>query len=276
MLDGIKMQLSTKVFEVMHQCIILFVWPLADRHLQSIKDGNVASVDLETSLRSVTVSRNYILSLLVISACCKLIKYVSKMPNDYSLYMRAILSVFGGVYISLLFVSAISHSRLVPADKTVGIFVGMFLFVITAFGLASEVAFYDRDSKLQTARSSWMNSFQGVNGMGSTTDYVFATHAIEPNSYGYAGFYFCVTTLIGNLILSNLVVNVLGERYALACEELIKDKRKLQIENFIKHGRHVLLRKLYFRSDHPYPIATKWKRFLSWFPKPFLPWLANE
>ena len=260
---------------------MLFLRPLADRRLQSIQAGSVANVDFETSLRSVTVSRNYILSLLVISACCKLIKYVAKMPNDYSLYMRAILSVFAGVHISLLFVSAISHSRLAPADKTVAIFVGMFLFVITAFGLASEVAFYDRDSKLQNARSSWMNSFQGVNGMGSTTDYVFAATAIEPNSYGYAGFYFCITTLIGNLILSNLVVNVLGERYSKACQDLVKSKRKQKINNFVRHGRHVLLSKLYVARPDSESPWTKFQhlryfpRFLRW-PLPFFPWLANK
>jgi hypothetical protein len=41
-------------------------------------------------------------------------------------YMRAILSVF--------------------ADSTVGIFVIIYLIVITAFGLAAQVAFYDRDT----------------------------------------------------------------------------------------------------------------------------------
>ncbi len=49
-------------------------------------------------LRVVTVTRNYILSLLVISVCCKFVKYLSLMPNEYSLYMRAMLSVFAGMY----------------------------------------------------------------------------------------------------------------------------------------------------------------------------------
>jgi len=181
------------------------------------------------------------------------------------------------MYIFVLLSAPYSHSRLATADKTVGIFVAMFLFVITAFGLASEVAFYDRDSKLQTTRSSWMNSFLGLNGMGGTTDYVYAQQAIEPNSYGYAGFYFCVTTLLGNLILSNLIVNVLGERYSKACEELVKSKRKLLITNFVNHGRHVLLRKLYFRSAHPPQksvVCGSWS--FPRFPSPFLPWLANK
>jgi hypothetical protein len=43
------------------------------------------------------------------------------------------------------------------------------LFVITAFGLAAQVAFYDRDNNLRSARSSWMYSFMSLTGMGSTT-----------------------------------------------------------------------------------------------------------
>jgi len=56
----------------------------------------IVSDDLERRLRSVTVNRNYILSLLVISACAKLVKHLDKMPTEESLYMRAILSVFAG------------------------------------------------------------------------------------------------------------------------------------------------------------------------------------
>ena len=46
-----------------------------------------------------------------------------------------------------------------------------------------------------------------------------------------------VTQLIGSLILNNLVVNVLGERYAAASEQLVKSKRKLHVENLKNHGR---------------------------------------
>ena len=56
----------------------------------------IVSDDLERRLRSITVNRNYILSLLVISACAKLVKHLAKMPTEGSLYMRAILSVFAG------------------------------------------------------------------------------------------------------------------------------------------------------------------------------------
>ena len=152
----------------------------------------------------------------------------------------------------------------------------MFLFVITAFSLASEVAFFDRDSKLQSTRSAWMDYFMSLNGMGGTNDYVFAYQALEPDSYGYAGFYFCATTLIGNLILSNLIVNVLGERYSQACQDLVKSKRKLQIKNFVDHGRHVLLHELYFRSSNYADNSAETNPFLSWFPRPFFPWLANK
>lgn len=150
-------------------------------------------------------------------------------------------------------------------DKTVGIFVALFLFVITAFGFASQVAFYDRDDTLRSARSSWMQSFLGLNGMADAPKYSQLEQATEPKSYGYAGFFFCATTLVGNLILSNLIVNVLGERYTKACQDLEKSKRKLQIDNFVKHGRHVLLSKLYFHKTHD--------RLL---PDPFLPWLGNK
>jgi hypothetical protein len=180
----------------------------------------------------------------------------------------------------VLHLTAVMHSYIfsqsATADKTVGIFVAMFLFVITAFGLASEVAFSDRDSKLQTTRSAWMESFLSLNGMGGTNDYVFAHQALEPDSYGYAGFYFCATTLMGNLILSNLIVNVLGERYSRACEDLVKSKRKLQIKNFVDHGRHVLLHELYFRSSNSADDSTETKYLLFWFPRPFFPWLANK
>ena len=152
-------------------------------------------------------------------------------------------------------------------DKTVGIFVALFLFVITAFGFASQVAFYDRDDTLRSARSSWMQSFLGLNGMADAPKYSQLEQATEPKSYGYAGFFFCATTLVGNLILSNLIVNVLGERYTKACQDLEKSKRKLQIDNFVKHGRHVLLSKLYF---HKTPDQT------GLLPDPFLPWLGNK
>jgi hypothetical protein len=152
--------------------------------------------------------------------------------------------------------------------------VAIFLFVITAFGLASHIAFFDRDSKMNTARSAWMFTFMAFNGMDGATDFVFANQANEPNSFGYAGFFFCVTTLIGNLILSNLVVNVLGARYTMACHELVKSKRKLQIDNFVRHGRHILLRKLYFRSENA-QCCDYWPRFLS-LPRPFIPWITNK
>jgi hypothetical protein len=144
---------------------------------------------------------------------------------------------------------------------------------------SSQVAFYDRDVNLRSARSSWMYSFLGLNGLGGTTDYVFASQFTEPNSYGYAGFYFCITTLVGNLILSNLVVNILGERYSKACQDLVKSKRKQRIENFVRHGRHVLLSKLYIGSTLPTSRWTKFRdklpTFLRW-PLPFFPWLANK
>jgi hypothetical protein len=126
-----------------------------------------------------------------------------------------------------------------------------------------------------------MYSFMGLTGIGGTTDYVFAGQATEPNSYGYAGFYFCITTLIGNLILSNLVVNVLGERYSKACQDLVKSKRKQKINNFVRHGRHVLLSKLYVARPDSESPWTKFQhlryfpRFLRW-PLPFFPWLANK
>jgi hypothetical protein len=59
-----------------------------------------------------------------------------------------------------------THAAL--ADKTVAIFVAIFLFVITTFGLAAQVAFYDRDSNLRSVRSSWIYSFLSLNGMGGT------------------------------------------------------------------------------------------------------------
>ena len=114
-------------------------------------------------------------------------------------------------------------------------------------------------SVCQTVRSSWMHSF-----LGSSTDYVrarvhlfpslstvssrlssltfhcnqvFSNNDIEAGSYGFAGFYVVVTQLIGSLILNNLVVNVLGERYAAASEQLVKSKRKLHVQNLKNHGR---------------------------------------
>jgi hypothetical protein len=66
---------------------------------------------------------------------------------------------------------------------------------------------------------------------------VFSNSGIEPGSYGFAGFYVVVTQLIGSLILNNLVVNVLGERYAAASEQLVKSKRKLHVANLKNHGR---------------------------------------
>ena len=143
----------------------------------------------------------------------------------------------------------------------------LFLFVITPFGFASHFAFYDRDDTLRSARSSWMQSFLGLNGMADVPKYSSLEQATEPKSYGYAGFFFCATTLVGNLILSNLIVNVLGERYTKACENLEQSKRKLQIDKFVKHGRHVLLSKLYF---HKTPDQT------GLLPDPFLPWLGNK
>ncbi len=62
--------------------------------------------DLERNLRAVTVNRNYALSLLVISACAKLVKHLAKMPTEESLYMRAILSVFAGGFRLTSFVVA--------------------------------------------------------------------------------------------------------------------------------------------------------------------------
>ena len=66
---------------------------------------------------------------------------------------------------------------------------------------------------------------------------VFSNNDIEAGSYGFAGFYVVVTQLIGSLILNNLVVNVLGERYAAASEQLVKSKRKLHVQNLKNHGR---------------------------------------
>jgi hypothetical protein len=115
-----------------------------------------------------------------------------------------------------------------------------------------------------------MQSFLGLNGMGNVPYYSMMEQATEPKSYGYAGFFFCATTLVGNLILSNLIVNILGERYANSCIQLEKSKRKLQIDNFVRHGRHVLLSKLYFQrnKDRSFPFG--------WIPKPFFPWLGNK
>jgi hypothetical protein len=118
-----------------------------------------------------------------------------------------------------------------------------------------------------------MQSFLGLNGMGSTPEYSFNQHAIEPKSYGFAGFYFCVTTLIGNLILSNLIVNVLGERYTKACAELEKSKRKLQIKNFVRHGRHVLMCKLY---SSKYRELYNDKFLMSRYLHRICSWVANR
>jgi hypothetical protein len=53
--------------------------------LQAVLNDEWASTDLEFSLRSVTVSRNYCLAMLVIFAFCKVVKYLSQLPTEFSL-----------------------------------------------------------------------------------------------------------------------------------------------------------------------------------------------
>jgi len=65
-LDGIKVHKSHTMFQL-------------------VLHGEWADTDLELSLRSVTVSRNYCLAMLVIFAFCKVVKYLSQLPTVFSL-----------------------------------------------------------------------------------------------------------------------------------------------------------------------------------------------
>ena len=112
----------------------------------------------------------------------------------------------------------------VLCDSVVIVFVAFIFLVSAAYAMAAFVGYSldtsDRNDVVQSKLETFfMRAFNQILNIDTQTDFAFTRHGFSPdNLIGSAGLYYVVTAVIGNLILSNLIVTVIGERYTLALE----------------------------------------------------------
>ncbi len=134
----------------------------------------------------------------------------------------------------------------VLCDSVVIVFVAFIFLVSAAYAMASFVGYSldtsDRNdvvnSKLETF---FMLAFNQILNIDTQTAFAFTRHGFVPDSsIGSAGLYYVVTAVIGNLILSNLIVTVIGERYTLALDANRSSQWGVELNHHLARKRVML------------------------------------
>jgi len=109
-------------------------------------------------------------------------------------------------------------------DSVLVVFLGLIFIVSLAYAMSAYVGFsLDTSDKDDIAKSSletfFFRAFNQILNIDTQTAFAFTRHGYVPDgSSGLAGLYYIFTAVIGNLVLSNLIITVIGDCYSLALQ----------------------------------------------------------
>jgi len=152
------------------------------------------------------------------------------------------------------------------------IFVALLFIFNAAISTAQYIGFRGDDTSLNTFQSVW---FESINSLisGASLKTVQNHQFIGPasSSYSGSGAFFIVTVVFGNILMMNLVIGVLSERYQINLKKYGQEAWNDDMS--CKIGSYVLNNKLFLPSvryrfasgdDHDTPIFPKFDRFLQY------------
>jgi hypothetical protein len=109
-------------------------------------------------------------------------------------------------------------------DSVLTVFLGLIFIVSLAYAMSAYVGFsLDTNDNDDIAKSSletfFFRAFNQILNIDTQTAFAFTRHGYVPDgSSGLAGLYYIFTAVIGNLVLSNLIITVIGDCYSLALQ----------------------------------------------------------
>ena len=133
-------------------------------------------------------------------------------------------------------------------DSVLAVFLGLIFIVSLAYAMSAYVGFsLDTSDKDDIAKSTlemlFFRAFNQILAIDTQTAFAFTRHGYVPDSAsGLAGFYYIFTAVIGNLVLSNLIITVIGDCYTLALEFNPETDWTIELNRFL--GRQLVLQKL--------------------------------
>jgi hypothetical protein len=136
-------------------------------------------------------------------------------------------------------------------DSVLAVFLALIFIVSLAYAMSAYVGFsLDTNDKDDIAKSSleilFLRAFNQILAIDTQTDFAFTRHGYAPDTAsGLAGFYYIFTAVIGNLVLSNLIITVIGDCYSLALEFNPETDWTIELNRFL--GRQLVLKKLEYR-----------------------------
>jgi hypothetical protein len=133
-------------------------------------------------------------------------------------------------------------------DSVLIVFLGLIFIVSLAYAMSAYVGFsLDTSDKDDIAKSSlemfFLRAFNQILNIDTQTAFAFTRHGFVPDgSSGLAGLYYIFTAVIGNLVLSNLIITVIGECYSLALQFNPETDWTIELNRFL--GKQRVLQKL--------------------------------
>jgi hypothetical protein len=174
-----------------------FVSPLLDGHEHGRLGLGTASLELLLSLR------RDLMAWAMLMLFSTLLKHLERIPL-FGPKLRAIVAVL--------------------RDSVLAVFMGLIFLVSLAYAMSAYVGFsLDTSDKDDVSKSTlelfFLRAFNQILSIDTQSTYAFTRHGFVPESVsGLAGFYYIFTAVIGNLVLSNLIITVIGDCYSLALE----------------------------------------------------------
>ena len=133
-------------------------------------------------------------------------------------------------------------------DSVLVVFLGLIFIVSLAYAMSAYVGFsLDTSDKDDIAKSSlemfFFGAFNQILNIDTQTAFAFSRRGHVPEvSSGLAGLYYIFTAVIGNLVLSNLIITVIGDCYQQNLKYNPETEWTIELNRFI--GRELVLQKL--------------------------------
>ena len=145
-------------------------------------------------------------------------------------------------------------------DSVVLVFLVLFLVIVCAFSVSRWVGFGIDEFSTTSYQDSFFNVYSTLVGVGG--DFGFLGQNGHQSlfgslSYGPAGIYFLIVTVVGNLIVMNLVVGIFTERYTSCVANFGKNAWRKKMVLLL--AEHVVSCNIF----HPYYLESS--RSLGWF-----------
>jgi hypothetical protein len=192
-------------------------------------DGNVGrSITWgQVSLELLLSWRRDLMAWTLLMLFATLLKHLERFPH-LGPKLRAIISVL--------------------RDSVLVVFLGLIFIVSLAYAMSAYVGFsLDTSDKADIAKSSleifFFGAFNQILNIDTQTAFAFTRHGHVPDSpSGLAGLYYIFTAVVGNLVLSNLIITVIGDCYQQNLKYNPETDWTQELNRFL--GRQLVLQKL--------------------------------